>query len=252
MSDPAAVPEHGRSPADLLATIDEMAAGDIDWRGGKAFSLVYNVDDAEHEELLGGVARRFLHDNALNPFKYPSLLQMELDLIAMACGLFGTEPTAGALTSGGTESIFLAVQVARDHARAVRGIAEPRLVTPATAHPAFAKAAMYLDIEHVRVPVAADGRADVAATAAARSARNWSAILAWYGESIRCRPPCWRSRFQPRASMTSPTPAMSTPSAAARISMIGRPSPLAAIPSIAAMPSRIRRVVSRSVVVRRR
>jgi sphinganine-1-phosphate aldolase len=167
MSEPAAIPERGRSPADLLAAIDEMAAGDIDWRGGRAFSLVYNVDDEEHEHLLADVAGRFLHDNALNPFKYPSLLQMELDLIAMACGLFGTAPDAGALTSGGTESIFLAVQVARDHARSQRAIPEPRLVTPTTAHPAFAKAAKYLDVEHVLVPVAADGRADVAATAAA-------------------------------------------------------------------------------------
>ena len=167
MSERAAIPEHGRSPADLLAEIDGLAAGAIDWRGGRAFSLVYNVDDDEHEHLLAEVAGRFLHDNALNPFKYPSLLQMELDLIAMACGLFGTAPDAGALTSGGTESIFLAVQVARDHARSVRGIAEPRLVTPTTAHPAFAKAAKYLDVEHVLVPVTADGRADVTATAAA-------------------------------------------------------------------------------------
>ena len=167
MSDPAAIPERGRSPGELLAAIDEMSAGDLDWRGGHAFSLVYNVDDDEHEDLLADVARRFLHDNALNPFKYPSLLQMELDLVAMACGLFGTAADAGAVTSGGTESIFLAVQVARDHARADRGIAEPRLVTPATAHPAFAKAAKYLDVEHMRVPVTADGRADVAAMAAA-------------------------------------------------------------------------------------
>ena len=162
VSKSAAIPERGRSPGELLAAIDTMADGDIDWRGGRAFSLVYNVDDEEHEALLADVARRFLHENALNPFKYPSLLQMELDLVAMACGLFGTVPDAGALTSGGTESIFLAVQVARDHARAERGIAEPRLLTPATAHPAFAKAAKYLDVEHVRVPVAADGRADVA------------------------------------------------------------------------------------------
>ncbi len=114
MIEPAQIPEHGRSPGELLADIGAMAADDIDWRGGRAFSLVYNVDDEEHEGLLAEVARRFLHDNALNPFKYPSLLQMELDLVAMACGLFGTAPDAGALTSGGTESIFLAVQVAQD------------------------------------------------------------------------------------------------------------------------------------------
>ncbi|HEX8802990.1 MAG TPA: aminotransferase class V-fold PLP-dependent enzyme, partial [Acidimicrobiales bacterium] len=73
----------------------------------------------------------------------------------------------GKLSSGGTESLFLAVQVARDHARAERGVAEPTVVLPTTAHPALAKACRYLDVEEIRVPVGADGRADLAATAAA-------------------------------------------------------------------------------------
>ena len=81
-------------------------------------------------------------------------------------------PRGGKLTSGGTESLFLAVQVARDHAREIRGIAEPRIVLPVTAHPAFAKACHYLDVDEVRVPVGADGRADVAATAAALDPRT--------------------------------------------------------------------------------
>lgn len=172
MTDPARIPEHGRDAAELLATIEARHAEDIDWRGGRAFSLVYNVDDHTHEELLEQVGVRYLHDNALNPFKYPSVLQMELDVIAMAADLLGTAPNAGAVSSGGTESIFLAVQVARDHARKTRGIAEPVLLTPSTAHPAFAKAAKYLDVEHVLVPVGADGRADVAATEAAITDRT--------------------------------------------------------------------------------
>ena len=172
MTDAARIPEHGRDAEELLADIEARHAEDIDWRGGRAFSLVYNVDDHEHEELLDQVGLRYLHDNALNPFKYPSVLQMELDVIAMACQLLGTEPNAGSMSSGGTESIFLAVQVARDHARTVRGIAEPQLLTPSTAHPAFAKAAKYLDVEHVLVPVGADGRADVAATEAAITDRT--------------------------------------------------------------------------------
>lgn len=172
MASDAQIPDHGRSPDELLALIDERHADDIDWRGGRAFSLVYNVGDHAHEELIEQVGVRYLHDNALNPFKYPSVLQMELEVIAMGCQLLGTAPNAGALSSGGTESIFLAVQVARDHARQVRGIAEPQLLTPTTAHPAFAKAAKYLDLEHVKVPVGPDGRADVAATEAAITERT--------------------------------------------------------------------------------
>jgi glutamate/tyrosine decarboxylase-like PLP-dependent enzyme len=172
MSSSARIPEHGRDAGQLLAEIEGRHAEDIDWRSGRAFSLVYNVDDHAHEDLIEQVALRYIHDNALNPFKYPSVLQMELDVIAMACQLLGTEPNAGSMSSGGTESIFLAVQVARDHARKERGIAEPQLLTPSTAHPAFAKAAKYLDLEHVLVPVGADGRADVAATEAAITDRT--------------------------------------------------------------------------------
>src|SRR3546814_15057210 len=88
----------------------------------------------------------------------------------MAADLFGRPAAGGKLTSGGTESIFLAVQVAREHAREVRGIAEPQLVTGATAHPAFAKAAHYLDAEHVIVPLGPDGRHEPSAAAAALGA----------------------------------------------------------------------------------
>ncbi|WP_421120020.1 pyridoxal phosphate-dependent decarboxylase family protein [Aquihabitans daechungensis] len=172
MTESARIPEHGSDAKELLARIEERHAADIDWRGGKAFSLVYNVDDHAHEDLIEQVALRYIHDNALNPFKYPSVLQMELEVISMACQLLGTEPDAGSMSSGGTESILLAVQVARDHARTVRGIAEPQLLTPSTAHPAFAKAAKYLDVEHILIPVGADGRADVAATEAAITERT--------------------------------------------------------------------------------
>ena len=165
------IPEHGRAPDELLAEVEAMHAEDIDWRGGRAFSLVYNPGDDDLEHVLEEVARTYLHDNALNPFKYPSLLRMEQEIISMACGLLGAPPRAGAVTSGGTESIFCAVQVARDEARG-RGVAEPQLLTPSTAHPAFAKAAKYLDVEHVLVPVGDDGRADVAATVAAIGERT--------------------------------------------------------------------------------
>jgi glutamate/tyrosine decarboxylase-like PLP-dependent enzyme len=172
MTGTARIPEHGRDAAELLADIDARHAADIDWRGGRAFSLVYNVDHHAHEELIEQVGLRYLHDNALNPFKYPSVLQMELDVVAMAADLLGTEPDAGSMSSGGSESIFLAVQVARDRARSVRGIAEPQVLTAATAHPAFAKAAKYLDVEHVVVPVGPDGRADPVAMAAATTDRT--------------------------------------------------------------------------------
>ena len=161
----SALPDHGRDPDELEQLLSEWQAGDIDWRGGRAFSLVYNADDPVLARLQHRVADRFLHENALNPFVYPSLVRMEHEVVAVAAELFGTEPECGTMTSGGTESIFLAVYTARERARE-RGIARPQIVLPSTGHPAFTKAAHYLDVEEIRVPIGADLRADVAATAA--------------------------------------------------------------------------------------
>ena len=162
---PTGFPEHGRSADDLLATIAERQAGDIDWRSGRAFSLVYHPDDDALEDLLHQVGTRFLHENALNPFKYPSLVQMEAEVVAMAAALVHTDPKAGSLTSGGTESIFLAVHTARSVGEQ-RGVTTPNIVTADTVHPAFAKACHYLGVEHRRAPVGADKRADLGATEA--------------------------------------------------------------------------------------
>lgn len=170
-------PRQGRPAADLLATIRSRRGDDADWRHGRTFSLVYNASDPELEALHEAVAQEYLHENYLNPFAFPSLLQMEREVVAMGADLLGGDPRVGKLTSGGTESIFLAVQVARDHARQARGIAEPAIVVPVTAHPAFAKACHYLDVEEVRVPVGDDGRADVAATAAALDGLDGRAAL---------------------------------------------------------------------------
>lgn len=168
MSDEA-LPTHGRAAADLLADLRDERTGDLDWRGGKAFSLVYHHDDHDLEAVQHEVASMFLHENALNPFRYRTLLRMEGEVIAMGRSLVGA--SHGSLSSGGTESIFLAVQTARDHARA-RGVADPTIVCAATAHPAFAKACKYLDVEMVKTPVGSDGRADPDAFGAAIDGRT--------------------------------------------------------------------------------
>src|SRR5688500_7820499 len=160
------LPERGQGADDILAELAGGRGGDADWRRARTFSLVYNPADAGLEHLQEQVALAYLHENYLNPFAFPSLLRMEREVVATAAGLLHGEPRAGRLSSGGTESIFLAVQVARDHARLTRGTEVPSIVVPETAHPAFAKACHYLDVTEVRVPVAPDGRADPKATAA--------------------------------------------------------------------------------------
>jgi glutamate/tyrosine decarboxylase-like PLP-dependent enzyme len=158
-------PQEGRPAEEILAELEGGRGGDADWRAARTFSLVYNPADPGLEHLQEAVARAYLHENYLNPFAFPSVLRMEREVVAMAADLLHGDPRSGRLSSGGTESIFLAVQVARDHARLTRGTEVPSIVVPETAHPAFAKACHYLDVTEIRVPVRKDGRADAAATA---------------------------------------------------------------------------------------
>ena len=157
---PNALPETGRPGREVLDELTELHRGDIDWRSGRSFSLVYNPDDDELEQLLDSVGVLYLHENGLNPFKYPSLVQIEAEVVGWAASLVHTDPTAGTLSSGGTESIFLAVHTAREHGAAERGVTAPNIVTAQTVHPAFAKACHYLGIEHRKAPVGSDLRAD--------------------------------------------------------------------------------------------
>lgn len=149
-------PTSGLRPMELLTQIDELRVGDLEWRTGRAFGLVYHPDDPGLEQVLQSVAARFMHENALNPFRYRSLLEMEVEVVKMASALFGAQDAT--LTSGGSESIFLAMHAAREHGRAC-GIDRPRVVICETAHPAFAKAAHYLGMGIDAVPCGPDGRA---------------------------------------------------------------------------------------------
>ncbi len=168
-------PKHGTPREALLAEMRERKAQDADWRSGRTFSLVYPAGE-EVDALLRDANLLYLYENALNPFRFPSLRTMETEVVGMTADLLHGGPEAGgAMTSGGTESILMAAKCARDRARAERGIREPEMLVPETAHPAFAKAAHYLGLELVKIPLCDDLRAD--AEAAARLVSERTALL---------------------------------------------------------------------------
>jgi glutamate/tyrosine decarboxylase-like PLP-dependent enzyme len=145
-----------------------MRSRDARWHDGRTFSLVYHDTD-EHLQLLRDAYSLFLAENALNPMAFPSLRRMETEVISMVAGLLGgNDEVVGSMTSGGTESLFLAMKTYRDQARKERPqITAPEVVLPTTAHPALLKSAHYLNVKPVLVPPRADFRADVAAMAQA-------------------------------------------------------------------------------------
>jgi glutamate/tyrosine decarboxylase-like PLP-dependent enzyme len=100
------------------------------------------------------------------------LRRLQNEVVNMVAGLLhGGEEAAGFMTSGGTESILLAVKAARARGLA-RGITAPEMVLPSTAHAAFEKGAYYFGVRSVRVPVRDDFRADAGAMAAAVNANT--------------------------------------------------------------------------------
>lgn len=138
---------------------------DADWRGGRTWSLVYPAGK-KVDEVLAEANRLYLYENALNPMRFPSIKEMEKEVVDMTLGLLeAPEQAAGTMTSGGTESILLAVKTARNRGREEKGIDNPQILIPASAHPAFAKAGEYLGVEVCRIPLDKELKADTVAAA---------------------------------------------------------------------------------------
>ena len=162
-SAPHLIPATGLSAQSIITSFDEISAHDVQWRDGKAFSLAYNAGP-EVLAVAEEAYRRFSGANALNTAAFPSLRQMQGEVIEMAGMWLGSPATAaGYFTSGGTESILMAVKAARDQFRTEASITHPNIVLPTSAHAAFDKAAAYFGVELRRVDVLPTWRADVAA-----------------------------------------------------------------------------------------
>ena len=152
-----------------MANLATRKTRDVPWADGRVFAYVYDPGP-EAMALVHEAFGLFLTENGLDPTAFPSAMQLEREIIAMACNLMhAPDGAVGSFTSGGTESILLSVKTARDRARDLQpAIDRPELVLPETAHAAFFKACQYFDVQPVVVPVDPETfRADPDAMAAA-------------------------------------------------------------------------------------
>jgi sphinganine-1-phosphate aldolase len=159
----------GLAPDRVLDELKALRGEDVRWREGRSWSLVYWAGE-EHTRFVEQAYLEYFCENGLSPTAFPSLGQMESEVVAMMCDLLRGDPvhSGGSMTSGGTESTLLATKAHRDRARARRGHRRSdagSVVIPSTAHPAFAKAAHYLDLELRATPVDDRFTADVAVIA---------------------------------------------------------------------------------------
>jgi len=152
--------DQGRPVDDVLAELDEARGREPDPHGAHLFGLTYPTGRDDIEVLTHAVHDRMLYSNALNPFRFPEQARLVGDLVGDVGSLVNLPAGGGgSTTSGGTESILMACLVARGRARA-RGVDRPAIVAPASAHPAYAKAAHLLDLDYRSVPLR-EGSLDV-------------------------------------------------------------------------------------------
>lgn len=152
------MPKTGKDWGALREEMQARGAGDAKWRDGKTAVYVFNagpeIAQVQHEAYT-----LYMSENGLGPLAFPSLAQMEREVIEMALSiLHGPEGAAGSMTSGGTDSITMAMKAARDYARSRKGLeGAGNIVLPQSAHPAFDKGAHLMDIEVRRIPLKTDG-----------------------------------------------------------------------------------------------
>ncbi len=168
------IPENGINREEILRELEDIHKGDANWKEGRTWSLVYYAGE-EHNEFLKKVYNTFFSENGLNPMAFPSLKRFEAEVLSMSADMLGGDDrVVGAMTTGGTESILMAVKTYREWGKAKKKIEKPEMVLPISAHPAFEKAAHYFSVKPVHYAVGEDYRADVAA---ARECINENTVL---------------------------------------------------------------------------
>jgi glutamate/tyrosine decarboxylase-like PLP-dependent enzyme len=167
------MPEQGSSWEEVREALIDAGRNDVDWRDARTAVYVFNPGEDVMQVAKDAYAL-YQSENGLGPAAFPSIKSMEDDVVSMGLRLLNAPAEAvGNMTSGGTESIMLAVKACRDQAAAAgREVQGGRIVLPRSAHPAFDKAARYLGLEIVRVPLAKDYTADAGAMEQAIDAKT--------------------------------------------------------------------------------
>ncbi|TKX20526.1 sphingosine-1-phosphate lyase [Elsinoe australis] len=153
-----ALPAEGWSAEQVKAELQKL--GEMKhtrWEDGRVSGAVYH-GGKELCELQTDAFNRFGVANPIHPDVFPAVRKMEAEVVAMVLGIFNApEGSAGVTTSGGSESIIMAVLSAREKAKKERGVSRPEIILPETAHTAFRKAAEYFGITIRMVPCPAPG-----------------------------------------------------------------------------------------------
>ena len=168
------LPATGRDKTEIISDMQELnAREESKWKDGFVSGAVYHGDE-DHIEFLNQIYALNSQSNPLHSDVWPSATKFEAEVVAMTANMLNAasvtedpdsdDEVCGVVSSGGTESILLAMKTYRDWARDMHGISKPEMIVPKTAHAAFDKASQYFNIKMKRIPVDEDFKADVAKT----------------------------------------------------------------------------------------
>lgn len=162
------IPNEGMDREEILDLMEHFQAIEAGrWQDGFVSGAVYHGNEV-HIDFMNRVYAINSQSNPLHPEIWPSTSKFEAEVVAMTASMLSADKTSdeivGTVSSGGTESILLAMKTYRDWARETKGIIEPEIIVPTTAHAAFTKAGEYFGIDIIRIPIGEDFRADVQVT----------------------------------------------------------------------------------------
>lgn len=149
--------EKGLSKEEISHRLQAFRKRDVPWRDGRVFSYVYHAGD-DVEEVAKMAYNEYLSENGLDVTAFPSLMEMENQIMGMCRWLLrGDAHVSGSFTSGGTESLLLAAKTARDYAQHKHPhIAQPEVIMAETIHSSLFKACNYFQLKPILVPARED------------------------------------------------------------------------------------------------
>ncbi|MBO1041167.1 pyridoxal phosphate-dependent decarboxylase family protein [Brucella pituitosa] len=163
-----AFPEKGISEQRVKSEMEAACRNDIEWFSLKNLTASYyggeDIARIAKDAFVQHIGDNVVHQNGL----HPSVALYEREVLEMTLNLFSAPIEAtGTITTGGSESIALALKAARDRARALKGITKPQIVIPKTAYAVFNKLCHLMNIDVVQIDSERNFAADPVAMAKA-------------------------------------------------------------------------------------
>ena len=162
------LPPHGRKWEKVKAEMEAAQKDDSPWYSGRMFIGGSYFGGEDVVEVANEAYQMYINCNALYATKiFPSLVRYETEIVGSLLEMMNASMGAsGSITTGGTESLIMAVKTAYAWAHDHRpGASAPEIVVPHAAHPAFDKTAHLMGIKAVRMTQSPDFRADIRAMA---------------------------------------------------------------------------------------